>query len=97
MARDNCITDLARNRMLSQLIRNQAAHEELSVHDETALLGKLTEEFGSEVRQSSQLRAIKRSLFLISNFSRRFHDEAARRLVKAIYPPHAVLPNHIGR
>lgn len=33
MARDNCIIDLARNRMLSQLIRNQAAHEELSVSD----------------------------------------------------------------
>lgn len=78
-------------------MRNQVANEELSVADEEALLDKLSEEFKGEIKQDSQLRAVKKNVFLLANFTRRFQNEVSKRLIKTIYPPHSVLANHPGR
>lgn len=95
--RFNHMDNQARTRMLDYLMRNQPPNEELSVDDEEALLDKLSEEFKGEIKEDGQMRAIKKNLFFLANFTRRFQREISRRLVKVIYPPHSVLPNHFGR
>jgi hypothetical protein len=34
---------------------------------------------------------------MLSNFSKRFQYEISKKLIKVIYPPHAILPNHNGK
>jgi hypothetical protein len=93
----NELGNQSRNQMLDHLVHNQLVNEELSIEAEEVLLDKLSEEFKTEIKESTQLKEIRRNLFVLINFTKSFQEEVSKRLVKVIYPPHAVLPNHHGK
>jgi hypothetical protein len=78
-------------------VNNQLTNEELSITAEDSLMDKLSDEFKVEIKESSQLRVVHKNIFLLSNFTRRFQYEISKKLVKVIYPPHTVLPYHVGK